>query len=1066
MLPVRYKKSGLKFLKVSGISVAGLLLILLLLPILFPNAIAEKIKGWTNNTISGELNFSKARLSFFNHFPALTLTLYDITLKGSPPFENDTLVAVEQIALGINLSSLFKSAVNIQEIYVSNGFIHVQVNKEGHPNYNIYTSGATDATTGPVESSGTALKIDLIAISGCTVRYEDQSLPMQIHATDLNYKGKGDLTQSLFDLHSFIKIESLDLTYNGIPYILKKRINGNLITKINTESLNLVFEKNDLKINELPLRFRGSLGFLKNGYELDFRVGSKESNLGNILSTLPPEYARWLEETQIDGFADVYATFKGQYIVETNSMPDVALYMKIRNGSIKHQKASRPISNLFFSLQSKLPRLNPDSFYLNIDTLKFNLDKDYFTTNLRIKGLNRPDIRMHLNTDLDVESWNKAVGSEAIELKGRLKAVFNADGVYATKVVYKGIRAVADTVITSIPRFDLTSSLSDGYLKFSGLPHAIEAIRFKIAGDCPDHNIGNMRFELEDLHAKILESFLKGKISFKNARELMLAGNIHANINLATLKDAIPLDSLDLAGNLSVDLVTKGSFLPEKKQFPVTTASLKLDGGHLQTRYYPNPIENIQVNTEITHTGTMSSIAILINPISFVFEGQPFEVKATLTHPMDIQYAIAAKGVLDIGNIAKVIAPKAYRLQGKIHADFSLKGSQAAAVNGNLQQLHNNGTLSVEDISFSTEEYPHPFYIYRGDFQFNQDKFLFKSFKGSYGNTQFTMEGYLNNAIGYALQQQKSVQGQFNFKSKAVFADELMVFAAGASTDVNARENNGAIATNNTNTAGASASTGVFVVPDNLGVTITAAIKKLHFSGIELKEFKGTLAIDSSKIKMRSTGFNIIDAPVGMEAMYWNQGLHTAFFDFSIDAREFDIKRAYNEITLFREMASAASKASGLVGLQYQLSGRLDQNMTPVYPSLKGAGTLQLKKIKLMGFKLFNSLSKSTGKDGLKDPDLSQVEVLSSIKNNIFTIPLTKMQIAGFRPRFEGQISLDGKLNLKGRLGLPPLGIIGIPFNVTGTQEAPDVKLKRGKNNELLEEMDGEDEATTPPLLP
>jgi AsmA protein len=58
--------------------------------------------------------------------------------------------------------------------------------------------------------------------------------------------------------------------------------------------------------------------------------------------------------------------------------------------------------------------------------------------------------------------------------------------------------------------------------------------------------------------------------------------------------------------------------------------------------------------------------------------------------------------------------------------------------------------------------------------------------------------------------------------------------------------------------------------------------------------------------------------------------------------------------------------------------------------------------------------------------------------------------VAGFRLRFEGQTSLDGKLNLKMRIGLPPLGILGIPIKVLGTQENPKIKLGR-KSDELEE---------------
>jgi AsmA protein len=60
--------------------------------------------------------------------------------------------------------------------------------------------------------------------------------------------------------------------------------------------------------------------------------------------------------------------------------------------------------------------------------------------------------------------------------------------------------------------------------------------------------------------------------------------------------------------------------------------------------------------------------------------------------------------------------------------------------------------------------------------------------------------------------------------------------------------------------------------------------------------------------------------------------------------------------------------------------------------------------------------------------------------------------VAGFRLRFEGQTSLDGKLNLKMRIGLPPLGILGIPIKVLGTQENPNIKL--GRKSEDLEETE------------
>ena len=106
----------------------------------------------------------------------------------------------------------------------------------------------------------------------------------------------------------------------------------------------------------------------------------------------------------------------------------------------------------------------------------------------------------------------------------------------------------------------------------------------------------------------------------------------------------------------------------------------------------------------------------------------------------------------------------------------------------------------------------------------------------------------------------------------------------------------------------------------------------------------------------------------------------------------------------------------------------------------------------MKGFKMFNAVSKKTNSDGFKDPDVSKVDIKSTIKNNIISIEQFKFKFAGFRPRIEGTTSFDGKLNVKMRLGLPPLGIIGIPMTITGTQENPIVKV--GNKGDEIEEIE------------
>ena len=76
------KKIVVKSLKIFGITIAVLLLTMFLFPIIFPGKIEKEIKNFANENLKGELNFKEANLSFFNHFPSLTLSLEGFSLKG------------------------------------------------------------------------------------------------------------------------------------------------------------------------------------------------------------------------------------------------------------------------------------------------------------------------------------------------------------------------------------------------------------------------------------------------------------------------------------------------------------------------------------------------------------------------------------------------------------------------------------------------------------------------------------------------------------------------------------------------------------------------------------------------------------------------------------------------------------------------------------------------------------------------------------------------------------------------------------------------------------------------
>jgi AsmA protein len=158
----KVKKVVLKVSKWIGIIVLSILFLMFIIPLLFPGTISDQVKKIANKNLAGELEFRKTRLTFFRHFPSLTVSVDDLLLKGSKPFQKDTLLAAKEVAAGINLKDLiFDGEVKIDEIYVTDAYANVFVNSKGQANYNVYVSSPSKKPKDTTKE-GTSIQVDLI----------------------------------------------------------------------------------------------------------------------------------------------------------------------------------------------------------------------------------------------------------------------------------------------------------------------------------------------------------------------------------------------------------------------------------------------------------------------------------------------------------------------------------------------------------------------------------------------------------------------------------------------------------------------------------------------------------------------------------------------------------------------------------------------------------------------------------------------------------------------------------------------------------------------------------------
>src|SRR5690349_10053741 len=136
-----------KILKITGITLILLIGILFAAPFIFKGKIISIVKSEINKNINAKADFKDASLSFFRHFPKVSLALENLQVTGNGEFAKDTLISAGEIDVAVNLFSVISgSDMKIYSINVNNPRIHAIVNKEGKANWDITFPDTTAAT--------------------------------------------------------------------------------------------------------------------------------------------------------------------------------------------------------------------------------------------------------------------------------------------------------------------------------------------------------------------------------------------------------------------------------------------------------------------------------------------------------------------------------------------------------------------------------------------------------------------------------------------------------------------------------------------------------------------------------------------------------------------------------------------------------------------------------------------------------------------------------------------------------------------------------------------------------
>ncbi len=523
-----------KILKISGIVLATLLLILILIPFLFKGKILNIAKEQANQNLNAVVNFSDLSISMIRSFPSLNVKLMDISVVGKQEFEKDTLASMKFISLNLNLWSVIAGdEIKINSILLQEPSINVRVLRNGKANYDITLPDSTTTEEEETDSSSTPLKLALkkFEIRKAKITYNDHESDMTAIIDNINLSLKGDMADDITDLEFLLTLDYLTVIMEGIPYLSKAKLSFDSEIEADLVNFKFTFKENLFQINEIALAFDGYVTMPEEDIDMDLKFATSKTEFKSLLSMIPAVYQTDFEGIETTGSLKLDGWAKG--IFNDYRIPAFGVNLLVENAYFKYPDLPSAVENINIDVKVT----NPGNTDINeVEINKFHLEM----------AENPVDAKMIIKTT-----------AEDVFLDGKIDAKVNLAKV---KDFY--------------PLEDMTlSGLIAANLSFKGNLSDVENESFESFQADGNLEVSNMITEMVDMPAINIENtkliFTKNYANLNNFDAKIGKSDLHLSGQINNIFEYVFNDKLLTANfDFNSSLFDANEFLSDEEEIP------------------------------------------------------------------------------------------------------------------------------------------------------------------------------------------------------------------------------------------------------------------------------------------------------------------------------------------------------------------------------------------------------------------------------------------------------------------------------------------------------------------
>lgn len=676
-----------KTMKIAGITLGVILLLLLILPFAFQGKLAKLVKEEGNKMLNAQFDFRTLNISLLRNFPSASVSLEDFWLKGTGPFENDTLIQAGELTAAVNLFSLFgDGGYDISRIIVKDTRVHAIVLEDGRPNWDVMKP-SPDAETPEDETAQETFRIKLqkLSVDNLSVVYDDRQGGVFADLSRLEADCSGDFGSDRTVVDLKMETPSLTCRTGGIPLLNKVSLEADMDVDADLAGGKFTLRENMLRLNAIQLNLDGWLAQTKQGMDMDLRLNTNEVGFKELLSLIPAIYAKDFQDLKTDGKVTLNAFARGSMEGNTK-VPQFEVNLDVKDAMFRYPSLPAGVEKINISALVRNAGGPLDATEISVAPFDFVLAGNPFSLNATVKTpVSDLDFHLTARGKLDLGKVKEVYPLDDMQLNGLVQADLELGGRLSMveKEQFEQMQAKGSLrlnqmklVLKDMPSVDIQQSV------FTFSPRYLQLSETTV-------NIGKNDLTLDSRFENYLGYALKGST---------LKGTLNVSSNHLNLNDFMSADTTAAVAEVPADTAAMGVIrVPENIDFQMQAAFRELlfdkmtltDGkGTLLVRNGTVDMRNLSFNTmggSVTMNGAYAA---------------PQKKQPELNAAFDMRNISFAQAYQDLG-LVQQLAPVFAGLKGNFSGNLQIDTPLDATMSPVMSAVQGKGALSTKDLSLS-----------------------------------------------------------------------------------------------------------------------------------------------------------------------------------------------------------------------------------------------------------------------------------------------------------------------------------------------------------------------------